>query len=760
MKLIITDNETKIEYLKALKNFNSDKYISKKEFFEGLLFSYDYKSIIYLMKNYQMNIDNCYDVLKSLYAIDIEKEYKTPKLKYLKQIKKELIENELLYFNPNFKEYLKRFNKIEINNISLEKYEQEILNKINISINLVTSPIKSQTIPIYEYKTKEDEISGICISIRKLLDQGIDINNIVLTNIFNDDYYLLEKIFNEFDIPISLDKKLSIYNTKMIKDYLQDKDINKVTDPSILKKLIKVLNELEEIDKATEEYDKLLVYLLKETYIDSNEYKNSIRIKSINSYFLDDYYVFALSFNNNIIPKYFKDDEYLLDIEKQELPLYCSYEKNELLKQEIINKLKTINNLSLSYHLYDKEEMYISDIEKDLDLKYEKVEDNYNYSTKYNKYKLSLMLDDYYNYNVKSKELDTLYSTYPNIYNTYNNSFNGIDIDDYKDYIKKPLTISFSSLDNYNLCGFKYYINNVLKLDKYEETFPIFIGNLFHYILSLATNDNFNFDREWNQYIKEHDLSNKEQVLLEFIKKDFQKLLEEFQELMENTAFKDFKYEMKIEKKISKDIDIIFKGIVDKIMFYQNMNDTYYAVIDYKTYDKKINLNNLIYGMDMQLVIYTYLIGESNLFTNPVFAGMFYQKVLSTTRSSQEKDDIRLLGYTTDNIDILEKLDKNYTKSKLIKGLTYNESTGFGAYSKVLSDNELYNLNKLVKKITDEKIDNILNAEFSINPKNINKENVSCKFCKYKDLCFMSEKDIIYLQQQDLTDFLGGDINA
>ena len=369
MKLIITDNETKIEYLKALKNFNSDKYISKKEFFEGLLFSYDYKSIIYLMKNYQMNIDNCYDVLKSLYAIDIEKEYKTPKLKYLKQIKKELIENELLYFNPNFKEYLKRFNKIEINNISLEKYEQEILNKINISINLVTSPIKSQTIPIYEYKTKEDEISGICISIRKLLDQGIDINNIVLTNIFNDDYYLLEKIFNEFDIPISLDKKLSIYNTKMIKDYLQDKDINKVTDPSILKKLIKVLNELEEIDKATEEYDKLLVYLLKETYIDSNEYKNSIRIKSINSYFLDDYYVFALSFNNNIIPKYFKDDEYLLDIEKQELPLYCSYEKNELLKQEIINKLKTINNLSLSYHLYDKEEMYISDIEKDLDLK-------------------------------------------------------------------------------------------------------------------------------------------------------------------------------------------------------------------------------------------------------------------------------------------------------------------------------------------------------------------------------------------------------
>ena len=50
-----------------------------------------------------------------------------------------------------------------------------------------------------------------------------------------------------------------------------------------------------------------------------------------------------------------------------------------------------------------------------------------------------------------------------------------------------------------------------------------------------------------------------------------------------------------------------------------------------------------------------------------------------------------------------------------------------------------------------------MDAKFNINPKVYDKDNVSCKFCKFRDLCFMKEKDLNYLDKVDDLSFLGGD---
>ena len=41
----------------------------------------------------------------------------------------------------------------------------------------------------------------------------------------------------------------------------------------------------------------------------------------------------------------------------------------------------------------------------------------------------------------------------------------------------------------------------------------------------------------------------------------------------------------------------------------------------------------------------------------------------------------------------------------------------------------------------------IKNGEFDINPKRIGGINKGCEFCKYKDLCFMKENDIVNLKE-------------
>ena len=39
----------------------------------------------------------------------------------------------------------------------------------------------------------------------------------------------------------------------------------------------------------------------------------------------------------------------------------------------------------------------------------------------------------------------------------------------------------------------------------------------------------------------------------------------------------------------------------------------------------------------------------------------------------------------------------------------------------------------------------------------IDGDNISCKYCKFNDICFKTNKDLVYLDKVDNLDFLGGD---
>ena len=60
------------------------------------------------------------------------------------------------------------------------------------------------------------------------------------------------------------------------------------------------------------------------------------------------------------------------------------------------------------------------------------------------------------------------------------------------------------------------------------------------------------------------------------------------------------------EKKINIDYgnNVIFTGIIDKILYKEDGNNTYVSLIDYKTGNDDISLKYLNYGLNIQLPIY------------------------------------------------------------------------------------------------------------------------------------------------------------
>ena len=116
-----------------------------------------------------------------------------------------------------------------------------------------------------------------------------------------------------------------------------------------------------------------------------------------------------------------------------------------------------------------------------------------------------------------------------------------------------------------------------------------------------------------------------------------------------------------------------------------------------------------------------------------------------------------LQGYSTEDTSVLERFDTTYEKSEYIKSMSYTEEKGFGTYAKTISDETLFDLVKYTKNHISEKTDDILASKFDINPKVYAGKNIACEFCQFKDLCFMKEKDQVYLEKVDDLSFLGGE---
>ena len=106
-----------------------------------------------------------------------------------------------------------------------------------------------------------------------------------------------------------------------------------------------------------------------------------------------------------------------------------------------------------------------------------------SFSEIYDKINLSQKLDNLYK---KSDDysLSLLYSNYQFLIKQFDNSYHQIDSAKLKDYFEKQkINLSYSSMNSFYECQFKYYLNYVLKLKDNQSTSFEDIGKLFHYIL-------------------------------------------------------------------------------------------------------------------------------------------------------------------------------------------------------------------------------------------------------------------------------------
>lgn len=192
-----------------------------------------------------------------------------------------------------------------------------------------------------------------------------------------------------------------------------------------------------------------------------------------------------------------------------------SIELNRIDKDITINNIKSIKNLIITYKKKSySSEYYPSNLINEMNLDVDFGSSDFEESNLSNKIKLCKYLDDYYKYNIKNPNMSILLNNYDLPYKEYDNKYNYIDRKLFEKLTDNKLNLSYSSMQSYNECSFKYYIQNILKLDVYEDKFSSYIGTLFHHILEIGINNEIDVKSEISEFIKDKNLIIKKNIIL------------------------------------------------------------------------------------------------------------------------------------------------------------------------------------------------------------------------------------------------------
>lgn len=788
-KLIIATPEEKHRILleKEQENQLEDfKFLSLSELKELLYGTYRDDYLLEMRKRgYLPSVANS---LKEI--LWYTKEQKTGKLKELEALKKELIEEKVMMPATYQKTYLKRQSllicagmKYQIPTHILKDLEKE-----QIIVTYEEETMEEDTMFYHEFTDVREEISCLCTSILNMVQDQVPLDQIHICNVSSDYLGFCIHLLELYQIPYTIKEQKSIYSLPLIQDFLKSVETKEGSSKQ-LEEMITSLsskNEVEQdaIEKLARVYGKyrhqdvdihllypVLVYEIKHLYLKAVLEKNAVTIDSgLEDYGVEDIY-FIVGFHQETMPPVSLDLDYINDEEKRELGMMDTTEKNERNKNHVLSYLFRKKKVMLSYAKgssfanFERSPL-LEELESRREIKREEGKETYR-NLAYNRYLLARSLDTYYKYQEKNSDFKHLFQrTFIEDYQSYENKFQGVNETYLKEYLKGEMTLSYSSMDTFFHCPFRFYLRHILKVPEKPTGKATMIGTFFHEVLSKLYQEE-EIDACMESSI--HDIetfTKEEQFYLEKYQKELREICLYLKKEMERTEFEAKYFEKEFAIELDETIKVRFMGVIDKIMIFEGEEETYVIVVDYKTGNTKLDYNKVIYGLDMQLLVYLYFLKHHSTFSGMKVAGFYLQHILPSVMNYDEKKSYALQrqqfyqldGYTIDQISLLHHLDQHYLDGGMIKSLRVTKNNTFYSTAKVIDEETIDRLLEIVDRNIHTVVTALQKADFSIAPIQIGNEKkedaTGCRYCQYYDICFKKANDFRTVKEYKNLEFL------
>lgn len=324
------------------------------------------------------------------------------------------------------------------------------------------------------------------------------------------------------------------------------------------------------------------------------------------------------------------------------------------------------------------------------------------------------------------------------------------------------LKTSVSRLEQYRECPFSFHLKYGLKLKEREEFIvrPIDTGSFMHEVIdeffetvkNIKTIEDDQIQEIVNKIIEEKLSLSKNYiftstpkfvVLTNRLKKVILQSIKYIIEQIKNSDFEIAGNEIEFKRQID---NVEITGKIDRIDTAQNEQGKYIRILDYKSSNKSINLNELEAGTQIQLLTYLDTAVEQ---TNKMPVGMFYFNLIDpivkasknlTEEQIQEelKKQFRMNGMVLADINIIKMMDKKLEKgaSNIVPVTFDKDGNIMRSRSNVITKEQFTLLQNKVKKIIKQISKEILEGNIEIKPTyNKLKKEEACKYCEYKSIC-------------------------
>lgn len=222
----------------------------------------------------------------------------------------------------------------------------------------------------------------------------------------------------------------------------------------------------------------------------------------------------------------------------------------------------------------------------------------------------------------------------------------------------------------------------------------------------------------------------------------------EFQLLGHEIAFGKGKDFPAIEVELNNGEILYLEGRVDRIDYFNLPDSTYIKIIDYKSGNKYMQIDDVYYGLSLQLFIYLSALLKSD---HPNFqstlkpAGVFYFKIddpmITTEQMDMDKIEselrkaLKMRGITLKDVEVVRAIDREIVKDSEVLPVTLKSDGDFSKNSSVLSEDEWHVILNYVEAKVAGLSEQILSGRVSIEPYKKNNNDNACTYCNYKAIC-------------------------
>lgn len=365
---------------------------------------------------------------------------------------------------------------------------------------------------------------------------------------------------------------------------------------------------------------------------------------------------------------------------------------------------------------------------------------------------------------------------------TYRNEPEMITKENIQKLYGNTLVTSISKLEQYQSCPFSYYLKYGLKLKQAEEykMKSIDTGTFMHEVIDsffhLLRERELEIQELEEQQIKDiveemieeklglsqyyiFTSSDKFKVLTNKLKRVVMQSMKYIVEGLKNSDFQVFANELEFKRgkeyspiiislEDGKKVEIT--GKIDRIDLAKTEKGNYIRIIDYKSSVKNIDLNEVIAGLQIQLL--TYLDAACKI-EDMLPAGILYTNLIDPILKTEKKIDkeqieeemkkkFKMNGLILADVNIIKKMDKTLVSgsSKVVPVYLDKEGNISKSKSSTVSKEQFEDLRKYTNRMIKQIAKEMLKGKISIEPYYQSKnQKTPCEYCDYKEICNFKE---------------------